>query len=500
MRKSNLKQGFLLPAIMLVMGILSVFIADAQLTVKANPSFSVQEADPITTNLSVTASGGTTPYTYQWKKKGVVTTLSTTSSIRINVVAFSDSGSYTCVVTDKAGNTLESSPIYVTVTMPATAPVFVSAIADITVAEAAKLQFLTRAAFWAPRGVCKWYKEDGTPVTGGVEGYNTAGAAVGPYYTYDQAKTSMSGNYYCTMTNGMGVTKSNVFKVTVNPATATPVINYLNSALSSYKDSTMYRVTFLEGSISTSDYLNVTATGYTTIQWKKDGQPIATPSSTPTRFAVQDQPGRSWQGSDAGTYTVDLTNSVGTTTSVPIIVTIAPSVKPKLIAHTADTTVTEADTIALYGVASGVAVNYTWARLLADGTIRSITNQKNTYSTYMSIADTGTYYCIAYNTAGSDTAAIRVTMKRTQPLPIFLDLKDQYEQGGSNLVSVRLIGELSETLTLCYIDGTAATRGTLQLYSLGVPGGSGTLPVGKHTIRFTNADATLVLEKTFELK
>ena len=67
-------------------------------------------------SLVVAATGGVTPYTYVWKKGGVVIAGKTTATIQVNATAVAgDAGSYTCEVTDNAGTKITSVACAVTV-------------------------------------------------------------------------------------------------------------------------------------------------------------------------------------------------------------------------------------------------------------------------------------------------------------------------------------------------------------------------------------------------
>lgn len=67
-------------------------------------------------SLSVAVTGGETPYTYVWKKGGVVIADKITAAIQVNATTEAgDAGSYTCEVTDKAGTKITSVACVVTV-------------------------------------------------------------------------------------------------------------------------------------------------------------------------------------------------------------------------------------------------------------------------------------------------------------------------------------------------------------------------------------------------
>jgi len=62
------------------------------------------------------ASGGTAPYTYQWKKNGANIMGATSSSYTIASLVLADAGSYTCRVTDSVAATVDTAAAVLTVT------------------------------------------------------------------------------------------------------------------------------------------------------------------------------------------------------------------------------------------------------------------------------------------------------------------------------------------------------------------------------------------------
>lgn len=66
-------------------------------------------------SLTVAVAGGVTPYTYVWKKGGVVVSGATTATFNKPAVTAADSGQYVCEVTDKEGRTVSSVACLVTV-------------------------------------------------------------------------------------------------------------------------------------------------------------------------------------------------------------------------------------------------------------------------------------------------------------------------------------------------------------------------------------------------
>lgn len=65
---------------------------------------------PVT--FSVTVASGTQPFNYQWSRNGVVITGATSATYRIPAVAVADAGTYTCTVSNKAGNAVSDKGVF----------------------------------------------------------------------------------------------------------------------------------------------------------------------------------------------------------------------------------------------------------------------------------------------------------------------------------------------------------------------------------------------------
>lgn len=76
---------------------------------------------PVT--FSVTVASGTLPFTYQWRKNGVAIVGATAATYNIPSVAASDVGTYTVVVTNKAGSTTSDNGVFTLTVTPGGATV-----------------------------------------------------------------------------------------------------------------------------------------------------------------------------------------------------------------------------------------------------------------------------------------------------------------------------------------------------------------------------------------
>ena len=66
-------------------------------------------------NMSVAVDGGTSPYTYVWKKDGSVVSGQTTATFNKASAVSGDAGVYSCVVTDADGTVITSADLTVTI-------------------------------------------------------------------------------------------------------------------------------------------------------------------------------------------------------------------------------------------------------------------------------------------------------------------------------------------------------------------------------------------------
>jgi hypothetical protein len=94
--------------------VMVALIAPSNATVTPTPQSVLVGAPSV--SFSVTVGAGTPPYTYQWRKDGVDMPGKTTQTLTIAPVASSDSGSYTVVVTNGAGNATSSAGVLIVVT------------------------------------------------------------------------------------------------------------------------------------------------------------------------------------------------------------------------------------------------------------------------------------------------------------------------------------------------------------------------------------------------
>ncbi len=194
-------------------------------------------------------------------------------------------------------------------------------------------------------------------------------------YTKQSVAPSDAGSYTCVVSGegGTSVT-SDAATVTVN---ALPVITQQPSSQ-----------TINEGG---NINLEVTATGATGYQWKKDGSDI--PSATDATYSKSGA-----LPADAGSYTCVVTGAGGSVTSSPATVTV--NALPVITQQPTNQEINEGETLTLNVVATG-ATGYQWKKDeedILDATTATYTKEGAT------AADAGSYTCVVTGAGGSVTS------------------------------------------------------------------------------------------------
>ncbi len=258
-----------------------------------------------TIDLRVVA-GGSPPFTYLWKRNGVVVPDTLDYEGRVvppsenyfyaNATA-AQSGSYTVTITNAAGS-ITSSPIDVTVT-PIVAPTITRQPADqaVNVGTIQVTLSVGHSSVGAGPLFFQWFK-NGVPLADAntssyIVNYN-AGSS-GPFTANDV------GTYTVVISGGGGTVTSAPAKLYIAPPLLPRVSNW-NSVVRGPETSGSTTT------LSVSTDFNFTGSAPFTFQWAKDGAPI--PGATDQYLSFPR--GRS---SDVGTYTVTIANDSGLVTS-----------------------------------------------------------------------------------------------------------------------------------------------------------------------------------------
>jgi hypothetical protein len=142
----------------------------------------------------------------------------------------------------------------------------------------------------------------------------------------------------------------------------------------------------------------VEATGLAPLnyQWRRNG--VAISGATSASFAIS-----SVQTADAGDYTVVVSNSIGSVTSLPAVLTVAANpTLPVITSHPVNQWGTEGGSATFSVVAVGhPSPSYQWFK---DGNALASSNTPNLTLSHLKAGDAGTYHVRVSNTVGSVTS------------------------------------------------------------------------------------------------
>jgi Immunoglobulin domain/Immunoglobulin I-set domain len=454
------------PATLTVAAISSTVPPDAPLIVTQPANQTVQVGQ--TATFSVTASGSA-PLTYQWFVGGVAITGATSSTYTTPATVSSDSGSLFTVSVTNAQGTITSNPATLTVTTApptATAPTITKQPVSQTVAAGQTATFSVTAAGTGPLSY-QWYV-GGVAISGATSSTYTTPATTssesGSAYTVtvsNSAGSVTSTSADLTVTSGPVITKQPVSQTVTLGQTATFSVTATGSAPLTYQWSkggvpipgatsstytTPVTVSGDSGSIFTVTVSNpdgtvtsnpatltvttapvitvppasqtvtvgqtatfsVTAvgTGPLTYQWSKGGVPItgATSSTYTTPATVS--------GDSGSTFTVTVTNSVGSATGGPATLTV--TTVPVITVPPANQTVNAGQTATFSVTAAGTGpLTYQWSK----GGVPIAGATSSTYTTPATVSgDSGSTFTVTVtNSAGSATGGPATLTVNTAP-------------------------------------------------------------------------------------
>lgn len=260
----------------------------AVLTVNTAPSITTQpSSQTVTAGANVTFSvvaTGTATLTYQWSRNGVPIGGATSSSLSLSTVSASDAATYSVVVSNAVGSATSSGAV-LTVDTP---PTITTQPSNQTVNAGASVSFSVAASGTAPL-IYQWSK-NGSPI----------GGATSSTLSLSSVSASDAATYAVVVSNVAGSAVSVGAVLTVNTApgiTTPPAAQAITNG----------------GSVTFTAVVSGTAPF--TYQWNKDGAPITgATASTLTLSPVSTN--------DAGTYTVVVSNGVGSATSAGAVLTV----------------------------------------------------------------------------------------------------------------------------------------------------------------------------------
>ena len=327
-------------------------------------------------NLSVQVSGSY-PFTYVWKKDDVVISTTTASSSSSNSLTLGNSyltptqsGTYKVEVTNAAGTVTSNSATFTV--RAAVAPTITTQPASAQIDPGYYYFGFSVSATSSGTGPLTYqWSKDGTGIPG---------ATSSSYYISSSAKESDSGDYTVVITGVAGSATSSVAKLVVkaSPPTITRQPSNQNTSVNGYAYFYVY---------------DITGTGPFTYQWQKDGSAIS--GATNSSLSVYPK-----STTDAGTYTLVVTNAVGSVTSNGATLTVAAApVAPTIAAQPDNQTVTVGGTATFAVTASGSSpFSYYWYR---NGNYYSETASNTLTISNVQLSAAGSYYVIVTNSAGT---------------------------------------------------------------------------------------------------
>jgi hypothetical protein len=240
-------------------------------------------------SFSVTASGTPAP-TFQWKLNGTVISGATGATLTLSNVQTTNAGSYTVVAANSAGS-VTSVAATLTVNPLTVAPVITSQPGNQTVSAGAAVT-LSASASGTPAPTYQW-KKNGVAISG----------ATAASYVIASATSASAGTYSIVASNSAGSATSSGAILTVNATASSPVITSQPASQAVKKGGS---VTFT---------VVASGTPAPTYQWRKNGATIK--GATSAAYTISNL-----TSSNAGTYSVVVTNSGGSVTSSGAVLTV----------------------------------------------------------------------------------------------------------------------------------------------------------------------------------
>lgn len=327
---------------------------------------------------------GTQPIAFQWKKNGSNIPGATSPSLYINILAVTDSGSYTLTATNVAG-TATSNAITLLVTEPV-APTITSNVSGLTVPLGGTLNLSPSIAGSSPQTYA--WRRNGVLIPG----------ATSPSYYKSPVTAADGGSYTLTVANSAGTATSDPITVSIGAAIP-PQISSMPPAIPLPYGSTL--------NLSPT----VTGSGPLSYQWKKDGADL--PNGMGAAYLRS-----SVSATDAGTYVLTVSNSAGTATSTAVTVTVAAPIAPAILNLPPSLILSSGESLSLYPTITGSEpLVYQWKKngiLIGNSASYSISNASSD--------DGGTYTLTATNVAGTVTSNNCVVTVNAPVAPTILGL------------------------------------------------------------------------------
>ncbi|HZZ59458.1 MAG TPA: immunoglobulin domain-containing protein [Opitutaceae bacterium] len=319
--------------------------------------------------VGATEGGPTGIDTYQWYLNGTAISGATSFEFELDDTVPSQSGSYTVTVTNSAGS-VTSTAAQVEVVPP---PTMTAGPQNVTAIVGTPASFTVTAASETPE-IYQWYCNGSALSDGGVISGSESSTL-----RLSSVSAANLGTYYCNISNFGGTTTTNNATLALGTGDAPQIVSI-----------TPNQTVAIGSSLS----LTVSASGTPppTYQWALNGNPIA--NATSATYSVA-----SVSAANAGTYTVEVTNPVGSVSATCVVEVPSPPVfsqQPASVQAVAGGSATFSAT-----AAGTPAPTYQW---FFDGT--AIPGATGTTYPVGSVAsgNAGTYTVTASNSAGTVTS------------------------------------------------------------------------------------------------
>jgi hypothetical protein len=441
----------------------------ALLAVGVPPQITTQPL-PVTSTTGQTisftvAASGTAPLSYQWSKFGTV--VGHAATLTLTNIQPADAGTYGVNVTNAFGLAYSNNVGLTVNAAPASSPTITTQPAAQSATVGSNVSFSVLAS-GSPAPTYQWRK-DGIAISG----------ATAATLSLTNVQASDAASYTVVATNASGSLVSASAPLTITLSAVAPTITTPPQSL-----------TVTAGQSAT---FTVVATGTAPLsyQWSKAATTIA--GATTATLSLPNA-----QAADAANYSVVVTNSAGSATSVAATLTVNPApIPPTITTQPQSLTLTAGQNASLSVVAAGTApLTYQWSK----GAVAIAGATSATFPlTNLQASDAGNYAVVVTNAAGSITSAAATLTVNPAPLPPSITTQPQsLSTTVGQSVSFSVVASGAVPLTYVWrknsVSISGATAATFALNNVRASDGADyTVVVSNAVGSITSSPATLLI-------